>query len=170
MLVQIARLVRPRGIKGELNALSLTDRPERFDQLGSVHLSGAGREIDVEVERVWWHDGRPVFKFVGIDSRTAAEPLAGAEVGVPLDQRVPIQDGAFYQSDIIGCEVLDAVTGESLGVVSDWLEYGGTPLLEVRSPALEKDLLIPFAKAICTRVEVEAKKVYVNLPEGLKDL
>ena len=31
-------------------------------------------------------------------------------------------------------------------------------------------LLIPFARAICVEIDTQAKRILVNLPEGLKDL
>ena len=47
-------------------------------------------------------------------------------------------------------------------------EYGAAPLLEVRD-ANGKEILIPFAKAICVKVDVAAKRIEADLPEGLLD-
>src|SRR5581483_7113940 len=76
--VTVARLLRPRGNKGELSAVALSDRRERFSSLRSVTV--AGRVL--EVENAWWHQDRLVLKFRGIDSISDAEPLAGADVEV----------------------------------------------------------------------------------------
>ena len=89
--VAIAHLVRPRGNKGELAAESLTLRPERFENLRTVHLLPSGR--DVEVERVWWHQDRPVFKFVGVDSISDAEAVGKQDVCVPKSERVALEPG-----------------------------------------------------------------------------
>ena len=66
--VTVAALKRPRGIKGELAAVSLTMHPERFQELEDVVLMPSGRALTVE--RVWWHGDKPIFKFVG--QRSAA--------------------------------------------------------------------------------------------------
>jgi ribosomal 30S subunit maturation factor RimM len=52
-----------------------------------------------------------------------------------------------------------------LGRVSGWEDSGGPGLLVV-----EGSLLIPFARAICVEIYPEAKRIAVELPEGLKDL
>jgi 16S rRNA processing protein RimM len=118
----------------------------------------------MEVERTWMHGDHLIFKFQGVDTISDAEKLAGAEVSIRFEQRAELPEDEVFESDLIGCEVFDA-TGRSLGVVTDFQETGGTPLLQVGS-----DLLIPFAKEICTKIDLENKRIIVNLPEGLLDL
>lgn len=110
------------------------------------------------------HGDHLIFKFQGVDSISDAEKLAGAEVSIPFEQRAELAGDEVYQSDLVGCEVFDA-TGRSLGVVNEFQETGGTPLLLVGS-----NLLIPFARSICTDIDLENKRIVVNPPEGLLDL
>jgi 16S rRNA processing protein RimM len=117
----------------------------------------------MEVERTWMHGDHLIIKFLGVDTISDAEKLAGAEVAIPFEQRATLADDEVYQSDLIGCEVLDTA-GRSLGLVTEFEETGGTPLLHIG------DLLIPFAKAICTTVDIESKRIVVNLPDGLLNL
>ena len=118
----------------------------------------------MEVERTWMHGDHLIFKFQGVDTISDAEKLAGAEVSIPFEQRAELSGDEVYQSDLVGCEVLDA-TGRTLGVVTDFEETGGTPLLHVGDK-----LLIPFATSICTRIDLEQKRIEVHLPDGLLDL
>jgi 16S rRNA processing protein RimM len=160
----IAALVKPRGNKGELTAVSLSSKPERFAQLSKVHLFGDGSEYTVE--RVWDHDGTLVFKFAGVDSINDAEKLRGAEVRVPFEERVPLDEGEYFQSDLIGYEIRDLAPGRLIGKVTGWEEYGGPSLLDVD----DGRLLIPFVKAICPEVDPIARVIRVQLPAGLEDL
>jgi 16S rRNA processing protein RimM len=121
-------------------------------------------ERPMEVEETWMHGDHLIFKFKGVDSISDAEKLAGADVAIPFEQRAQLTEEEVYQSDLIGCAVVDAA-GRSLGMVEDFQETGGTPLLRVGT-----DLLIPFAKSICTKIDLEGKQITVNLPEGLLDL
>ena len=114
------------------------------------------------------HGDHLIFKFQGVDTISDAEKLAGAEVSIPLEQRAELADDEVYQSDLVGCEVIDA-TGRSLGVVSDFQETGGTPLLEVKTAA-GRELLIPFATSICIKIDLENKQIVVDPPDGLLDL
>ena len=156
--------MKPRGNKGELTAVSLSSRPERFASLSRVYLFGDGSEYTVE--RVWDHDGTLIFKFAGVDSINDAEKLRGAEVRVPFEERVPLDEGEYFQSDLVGCEVRDLTTNRLIGKVTGWEEYGGPSLLDVDNGRL----LIPFVKAICPEVDTQARVIRVQLPEGLEQL
>ncbi len=163
--VAVARLLRPRGIKGEISALPLTDRPERFDSL--THVLAGGRAL--EVENVWWHGEKLILKFAGVDSISEAETLAGLEIEVPAEERVALEEGAFFHSDLIGCELRDRSTGASLGLVHDVLDNPGQLLLDVRGPD-GREILVPFARAICVRIDIAARLIEADLPDGLATL
>jgi len=143
----------------------MSGKPDRFRNLREVRLYGAsGAPVPVEVESSWFHDRTLILKFRGIDTISDAAPLAGAEVRVPLSERAPLDAGEFFQSDLIGCEVVDRRSGQSLGRVAAWQDGGGSGLLE-----LESGLLIPFARAICVEIDPAARRIAVELPEGLKE-
>ena len=166
--VAVALLGKTRGNRGELTALALSGKPDRYEALESVFLFGAGfpeEGLRYEVETTWFHNGVLIFKFRGVDSIAEAERLSGAEVRVPLTERTPLESGEYFESDLLGCEVVDRRTGESLGRVTRWDEGGSSGLLVVG-----EELLIPFARSICVEIDPAAKRIAVDLPEGLKDL
>lgn len=170
----IALLGRAWGRRGELQAVSLSRGLERFRELREVFLFGGegapGAERRFEVESVWEHRGRLVLKFRGVDSIADAETLQGAEVRVPRSQRAPLEAGEYYQSDLIGCQVVERATGEPVGTVSGWRECGGPLLIEVRAAERAEPILVPFVRAICVEIDVERRRILVDLPEGLKEL
>lgn len=114
------------------------------------------------------HGDELIIKFRGVDTISDAEKLAGAEVAIPFEQRAALSDDEVYLDDLIGCEVLDA-TGRTLGVVADYEETGGAPLLTVKAH-VGNDLLIPFAKSICVTIDPAHKQIVINPPDGLLDL
>ena len=122
----------------------------------------------MEVENTWTHGDHLIFKFKGVDTISQAEKLRGADVLIPIGERAEIPEGEYYQSDLVGCEVINA-DGRLLGVIEGWQETSGTSLVEVKRPD-GKELLVPFAKSIFTRIDLDQKRVEVNLPEGLEDL
>jgi 16S rRNA processing protein RimM len=158
--IAVARLIRARGNRGELAAESLTAQPERFQRLTRVYLEPSQREV--EVEEVWWHQDRPIFKFKGVDTISDAETLANQQVCVPIEERIELAPGEFFYSDLVGCEVWQ---GERrIGKVSGWSETGGPVLLEVGPH------LIPFVPDLCPQVDVAARRIEVRLPDGFLEL
>ncbi len=185
--VTLARILRPRGNRGEVAAEILTDFPERLTALRHVFLSdGKSAPRPARVVRAWLshsRGGQAIFQIEGCDSIAAAEKLRGLDVQVPLAERVALPAGRYYVTDLIGCEVRElgasAVLGHvadagkaSLGTVRDVQFTGeatsGTPLLVVETPRGE--LLIPLAEDICRRIDVAARLIEVTLPEGLREL
>ena len=164
----IAQLGKTRGNRGEVTAVALSSKPERYQALQEVFLfapDGSAGGEKYEIESTWFHGGTLVFKFRGVDSISDAELLYGREVRVPASERTRLDEGEYFQSDLIGCEVVDKRTGESIGQVTAWDDGGGTGLLVVNN-----NLLIPFARSICVEIDPAAKRIAVELPEGLKDL
>jgi 16S rRNA processing protein RimM len=185
--IVLAQLLRPQGRKGELLAELLTDFPERFEDQRRVFLaapgfSGTAAEArSAEVVAFWLpvgkNEGRIVLQFAGVDSISDAEAIAGQEVIVPEEERLPLDDESTYISELVGCKVYDgaAVVGVVEDVQFPTTPDGGrrltdaAPLLAVRS--LEGDeVLIPFAKAFLVSMNTEAKRIDMILPEGLVDV
>ncbi|MEO8129585.1 MAG: ribosome maturation factor RimM [Bryobacteraceae bacterium] len=163
----MARLLRARGIRGEIAADGMGTRFSRFDELQQCKLYGPdGREKPVEIESVWEYRSNPVFKFRGIDTMTAAEELQGYELRIPIEERAPVPEGEYFHSDLIACQVVEK-DGAVLGLVTKWEDFGGTGILVVKG---EKELMIPFAKKFLVEIDVAAKRIVVDLPEGLKEL
>jgi 16S rRNA processing protein RimM len=143
-----------------------SSQPGRAEKLKEVKLDLNGRERSAQIEEVWYHDGKTVLKFAGIDSIDDAEEWAGADVLVPESERALPEEGEYSHADLIGCSV---VGDRPIGVVKGVEDYGGPPLLKLEAPD-GREILVPFARAICKEIDVENKIIRVDLPEGLVEL
>ena len=170
--VTVARILRPRGLRGELAAEILTDFPERLPKLREVWLAdGRGAPRRITVRRCWLspsRGGQAIFHFDGVENVEAAERLRGCEVQIPFEQRAKLDPGNYYVGELIGCVVWEAGAAAALGAVRDVEFPGGVPLLAVETP--EGEILVPLAAEFCVRIDVSAKRIDVALPEGLRDL
>lgn len=193
--VIVARILRPRGNKGEVAAELLTDFPERLTRLMEVFLgasesAGAAEPRPIALRSCWLsqnHKGQAVFHFEGSNSISEAEKFRGLDVLLPIEKRVTLAAGQYFVDDLIGCSVFEnfaepsvlssspcslATAPALLGAVRDIQFTGegiaGTPLLVVDTSAGE--LLVPLAEDICTRIDTAARRIDVVLPEGLRDL
>jgi 16S rRNA processing protein RimM len=187
--LQIARVLKPRGNKGEVAAELLSDFSARFSALSHIYLAKeSGTPYRVAVERFWMdqnHPGQGVFHFEGSHTISDAEKFRGLDVLLPIEERVALPAGQYFVTDLIGCTVFEIATGESklaspacdaeiaprvIGTVRDVFFPGesvaGTPLLQVLTPSGE--LLIPLAEDICKRIDVGSRRIDAILPEGLQ--
>jgi 16S rRNA processing protein RimM len=166
-VVAVGRLFKARGNRGELTGEIYSSQPGRAEKLKDVVLELAGGKArPSKVEDIWWHNGRPVFKFVGIDSISDAELWAGADVLVEDAEKEQPEEGAYSYADLIGCVLWNREV--RAGVVRAVEDFGGGPLLEVK---LEdgREVLVPFARSICKEIDVAAKTIRAEVPEGLLD-
>ena len=166
-LVAVARVAKPRGVKGEVACDLLTDFPERFDELEElIAVFPGGRRERLTLEGHWLHGDRVVLKLEGFDSPEESSALAGCELAVPESEAVELEEGEFYDWQLEGCRV-ETVEGLNVGTVREVLHTGGeAPVLIIRDEA-ERENLVPLAESICVEIDVDAKLIRVDAPEGL---
>ena len=158
----------------------LTDFAQRLTKLPEVYVGRADGKSEPQrtgLQSCWLsqnHRGQAVFHFEGIHSINDAEKFRGLDVLLPAEQRVELPAGQYFVADLIGCSVFAQDTGalSLLGAVRDVQfpgeEFPGTPLLEVETS--QGELLIPLAVDICTRIDIQERRIEVVLPEGLREL
>src|SRR5215204_1607128 len=118
-LVAVAKIVKSRGLRGELVADVLTDFPERFENLKTaVALLPDGTRRELKIERFWFQKGRIILKFAGFDLIETAETLRSAEICVPESEAVELAEDEFFDWELEGCEV-ETVEGEKIGRVRE---------------------------------------------------
>ena len=165
-LIAVAKAVRVRGLKGELVCELLTDFPERFgwvERLIGVAPSGERRWL--ALERHWLQKGRVVLKFEGYDTPEAAQGLVGWELTVPESEAVELEEGEYYDWQLVGCRV-ETVDKRIVGTVREVLHAGAAPVLVIRDER-DRENLVPLAESICVEVDVGRKLIRVDAPEGL---
>jgi len=113
-----------------------------------------------------------VLKLLGVDSIAEAERLRGLHVLIPFEERVPLTENSYYWSDLCGCSV---VTGSpaawtEIGVVKSVEPTSGAALLHVARKDSQREILIPLADEICTRIDPGSKIIVLDPPAGLLDL
>lgn len=187
----LARILRPRGNKGEVIAELLTDFPERFSTVRQIYLRKNEDEPQAVALQQFWvdrnHPGMGIFHLAGCANISDAQKWRGYDVLLPLEQRVTLPAGQYFVTDLIGCTVFELPAAAArlsspacameeaprvLGSVRDVYFTGetvaGTPILQVETAAGE--LLLPLAEDICTRIDVAERRIEVRLPEGLSDV
>lgn len=166
--ITVGKIVNTRGHRGEVRMMPLTDFPERFTGIKSILVETDGRVERRDVERTYPHGKFIIFKFKSVDDMNTAERLKNAQLLVTRDELTPLPEGSYYIFDIVGLDVFTSA-GNHLGKVKDVIQTGANDVYVVEGDAGQQ-LLIPALKQVVLKIDIEAGKMVVELPEGLEDV
>jgi 16S rRNA processing protein RimM len=171
-LLNIGKIVAAHGLKGEVRVYPTSDFPERFEKKGTRWLlrPNQSEPETITLIRGSYMPGKNLYiiKIEGINHRDQAEELQGCELFVKASDRPTLAEGEYHVLDLVGLQVFDQKTGESLGFVVDLLA-AGNDLLQIELTTGKK-VLIPFVEAIVPVVDLSQKRIEINPPVGLLDL
>jgi 16S rRNA processing protein RimM len=159
--VAVGRVAAPRGVRGELRVEPLTDFPERFAPGQALWVVGVRREVEQGRQQ----GKRILLKLSGVDSAEEAEALRGVLLEIPESELAALHEGQYYRFQIMGVAVQD-VTGRDLGNVVDIVHTGSNDVYVVHGP--QGELLIPAIDDVIKSVDVERRRMVVELMEGLE--
>jgi 16S rRNA processing protein RimM len=170
--ILIGKILGPHGLRGALKVKSLSDFPERFLNLEKAYLSLSEKPDNprlVHVEETQAFKGDQwLLWFEEIPDRTAAELLGKPFLCLPRSEAiVTLPEDTFYASDLVGFAVF-SLQGDELGKVSQVIQ-GQQDLLELTTPAGTTHL-IPFVKALVPEMDVSARRLSVDVIDGLLEL
>jgi 16S rRNA processing protein RimM len=163
--VLIGKIVGIHGVKGTNKLRSYAESLSAFSSGSSVLVRDLhGREATYEINWVKPHTGIPLISFKGIANRDQAKTLVGGDLFIPQSLLPELDDDTYYWFDLIGIEVYTA-TEEFLGRIESIIETGSNDVYVVKGP--EKEVLIPALESVVLEIDMENRRMQVDLPEGL---
>lgn len=166
--LRVGRLVKAHGLKGALKLELYTDDPDGRFVPGAVFTlqvpdSSPWFGKSVTVREFKWMNSHAVLFLEGVDDRSAAEGLVRAILWIDEDADAPAEDDAWYDHQLVGLDVVrdDQVVGRVIRVE----HLPAQDLLIVAHG--DREVLVPFVKAIVPEVDVTAGRVIVTPPTGL---
>ncbi|MCR2792961.1 ribosome maturation factor RimM [Microbacterium sp. zg.Y625] len=171
--LRVGRLVKAHGLKGALKLELYTDDPDgRF-------VPGAAFTLQVPEASPWhgktitvrefrWMNSHPVVFFDGVDDREGAETLVRAILWIDQDDTDEASEpDAWYDHQLVGLDVVrdEQVVGRVVRV--DHLPAQDLLIIRPVGDDDEREILVPFVKAIVPEVDVAAGRVIVTPPAGL---
>jgi 16S rRNA processing protein RimM len=157
-LVVMGRIAGSFGVKGWVKVKPFSEAPEALGGFERWVVDRDGTWYEMPLEDFELHAKGPVAKLAGCDDRGAAEQLAGAEVAVEREELGEAEEGALYQVDLVGLEVVEE-SGVALGRVESFFEAGDASVMVVQG---ERERLIPFVDAFVKSVERESGRIVVD--------
>ena len=153
MLLEVGRVTKPHGLRGEVFVKLTTNRTERL-AAGSVLRTADGSEL--KVERSGPHQKGWIVAFAGVSGREGAEALRDTVLlAAPVEDR-----DALWVHELIGAQVVDA-EGHPVGEVEAVEANPASDLLVLASGAL-----VPLRFV----TSFSDGRVVIDPPPGLLDL
>jgi len=164
--IRIGKILGTQGNRGALRVLPLTDYPERFQQMATVRVLINGLIRELSIEEMYFYKKYIIIKFKEIEDMNAANKLKGGFLVVTRSELVPLPEGSFYIFDLIGVDVFD-LSGRRLGNITDIIQTGANDVYVVETEA--RPVLIPALKQVVKEIDLDRRRVVVQMPEGLED-
>ena len=154
--IQIAVVVKPQGLNGELKCKLFNPNSEILKNVTEIYLEG--KDVPSRVVSVRFLNQFMYLKIGTINDREKADLIRG--FGIYVDKSVvDIPENEYIISDIIGSSVQDE-TGNIIGVLKDVQNYGATDLFVIEQ--YNREYLVPFVEAIVKRVLPKQKLIVVD--------
>ncbi len=164
----VGRIAKPHGLRGDVVVNPETDFVEERFTVGATFRTRSDRgEETLTIASARVQNGRPVVGFEGVSRVEDAERLAGLELRIPEAELQPLAEHTYYQHQLVGC-VMETTTGERVGEVARVEGGTGVSVLVVNGDRGE--ILVPLTRAICVEIDVAAKRIRIEPPEGLIEL
>lgn len=164
--VPLAEIARPHGVRGEVRLkLYNKDSDTLLVQDEVLVRLPDGAEHEVSVDAARRADDAILMKLHSVDDRDRAEELRGAVILVRRRDFPPLEEGEFYEVDVVGSEA--RLEGKRIGEVTAILAYPSVSALRVRADG-GGFYEVPLVEAFVSKVSAEEKLVELVTLEGVE--
>ncbi|MEE4262691.1 MAG: ribosome maturation factor RimM [Desulfobacteraceae bacterium] len=163
--VLIGKIVGVHGLKGTNKFKSYAESLSVFYPGQSILIrDNQNRETSVELNWIKSHTGTPLISFKGVTDFDRAEALIGAEIFIPETELPELDEDTYYWFELIGIEVYNTEE-DYLGRITSIFPTGSNDVYVVKNKT--KEVLIPALESVVIDIDLELKRMRVDLPEGL---
>lgn len=164
-LVTIGKIERPFGVRGEVKVQSLSDVPNRLEEVREVTLvSPSGLVLTTNVTGVRPGGRSYIMRFEAFSTPEEAGQFRGGVLQIPRAASPRLGDDQYYEYELIGMKVQDE-QGRELGILEEIWQLPGNSVFAVRQAG--RELLIPATKRVVASVDLGARLMIVRAHEGV---
>lgn len=163
---EIGQISNTHGLKGELKVRPYTENAKRFEKIKKVLIKKQDNFEEYEIQSVRYQKDIVLLKLKGIDDIETAEKLKTQSLIIPREDAKNLEKNEFFIADLIGCSVYE--NDEKIGELADVFTAGAADVYVIKRVG-KKELLLPAIGSIIKNIDVENKKIDVDVPRGLDD-
>ncbi len=165
-LLEVGKIINTHGLRGEVKIVTWTDSPEVFEELKFVIAKMRGEETRLDIKNIKYQKNNIIVAFSQLTSIEEAEKLKNAVLLVPREELGELPEGVYYIADLIGCEVFDQ--NGKIGDLVDVFGTGSNDVYDIKREG-KKNLLVPIIDGVLQSVDIDNKKIIIEIPKGLED-
>lgn len=165
----LGQITKPHGLKGEVMFFLDVDVPQEYEQLEMVFVEMGNDLVPYFIENINIRpDGKAIVKLEDFNHINDLDPIIGKRLYLPLSELPELEDGQFYFHEIIGFEIFDVLSNQSIGVIENVLDYPNQALFQINAKG--KEVLVPIRNEIIVEVDKKNKVIQIEMPEGLLEI
>lgn len=162
--VELGRVLKSHGLRGEIKFSPWSCDPWILEELRLVNLDLSKLDTPnfvLEVEYVRGTEKEPIVKFKTVEDRNASERLHGAIIWVSQSVLPELEEGVYYESDLLDCRVITP-SGEELGRITQIMETGACDVLVIHNSS-NQEILLPANRQVIQEIRL-AERTLVVVP------
>lgn len=163
--LEVGQIVNTNGLKGLLKINPFTDDITRFERLKTILVDHKKELLEFEIESVRYQKKQVLLKLKGIDTIEEAEKYREDYLKINRNKEEKLPEDTYYIVDLIGLDIYTE-GGELLGKLDDIFSTGSNDVYVVKNSE-GKQILLPAISDVIKNIDLEQKKIVVNLIEGL---
>ena len=163
--LEVGQIVNTNGLKGLLKINPFTDDITRFERLKTILVDHKKELLEFEIESVRYQKKQVLLKLKGIDTIEEAEKYREDYLKINRNKEEKLPEDTYYIVDLIGLDIYTE-DGELLGKLDDIFSTGSNDVYVVKNGE-GKQILLPAISDVIKNIDLEQKKIVVNLIEGL---
>ena len=163
--MEVWQIVNTNGLKGLLKINPFTDDITRFERLKTIFIEHKKELLEFEIESVRYQKKQVLLKLKGIDTIEEAEKYREDYLKINRNKEEKLPEDTYYIVDLIGLDIYTE-GGELLGKLDDIFSTGSNDVYVVKNSE-GKQILLPAISDVIKNIDLEQKKIVVNLIEGL---
>ncbi len=165
-ILEIGQIVNTRGLRGEVKVNSFSEDSKRFEKLEEIYIKENDSLKSFKIQKVSYNKNQVILKLENINNINEAETLRNKYIYVKKSQLEKLPEGVYYISDLIGLDVFEEKDNNYLGKVEDIFSTKSNDVYVVKNE-LGITKLLPGTKEVIKIIDIENKKIIVNLIKGL---
>ncbi len=164
-LLDIGKIIGAHGLNGEIKVYPITRDASNFYSIEKIIVHNK----EFIVKSVRFINNLIAIALEGITDRTEAESLNGEFISIKRKDALPLEEGSYYMTDIIGCNVFEG--DFFVGIITDIIETGSNDVYVINgvNGKYRQQILLPAIKSAVINIDIKEKKIGISIPKGLLD-